>query len=124
MQELPQIERRTHVEAPPEKVWETIVDSEGTSGWLGGRIEPRKGGRVTLDDREVIGTVEEIDPGRSITWSWRQPDGEPSQVTIELIPAEDETEVVVTERLLTYEVTTIEPFLAGGCEMRAVLSAA
>jgi uncharacterized protein YndB with AHSA1/START domain len=103
------IERSIEVDASPEEVWERIVDGELAEEWLGVEIEPRPGGPVTVPDEDTIGTVEEVDPGRSITWSWRQPDGDPSQVTIEIQPAGAGSRVTVTERLLEYRITGSPP---------------
>lgn len=104
MNDLPEVERTAEVPAQPEEVWLRIVEGELAQEWLGLRLEPRPGGKVTAPDRELIGTVEEVSPGRSITWSWREPDGEPSQVTIDLEPTDAGTEVTVTERLIEYRI--------------------
>jgi uncharacterized protein YndB with AHSA1/START domain len=109
MEELPQIERSIQVPAPPEDVWERIVDGRWAEEWMGVEIEPRRGGRVTVPDREVIGTVEEVVPGESITWSWREIESDPSQVTIEITRDGEGTEVKVTERLLEYRITGMPP---------------
>jgi uncharacterized protein YndB with AHSA1/START domain len=110
MGELPQIERSVEVPADPDEVWERIVDGDLAEEWMGVRIEPRRGGAVTVPDREIIGTVEEVAPGESITWSWREVDGEPSQVTIEIDPIGDGgTRVTIVERLLEYRITGIPP---------------
>lgn len=85
----------------------------GAEEWLGLRLDPRPGGKVTAEDQEMIGTVEEVDPGRSVTWSWRHPDSDPSQVTIRVDPTETGSRVTVTERLLEYRITGSGPiFLA------------
>lgn len=105
----PTIERSVDVEAAPEEVWERIVDGDLSEEWLGVKIVPRPGGPVTVPEEETIGTVEEVEPGRSITWSWRQPDGDPSQVTIDVEPTETGSRVTVTERLLEYRITGAPP---------------
>ncbi|HJQ75715.1 MAG TPA: SRPBCC domain-containing protein [Acidimicrobiia bacterium] len=109
MSELPEIERSTEVPASPGEVWERIVDGELAEEWMGVRIEPRPGGRVTSSERDMIGTVEEVSPGESITWSWREVDGDPSQVTIAIESAGDGTRVTITERLLEYRITGTPP---------------
>lgn len=105
----PQVEREVVVDASPRQVWERLVDGDLCEEWLGVRVEPRPGGRVTDADRPTIGTVEEVDPGRSIVWSWRQPEGEPSQVHITLEPVQGGTRVAVVERLLEYRITGAPP---------------
>lgn len=103
------VERSVEVGADPDRVWEHVVDGTLASEWMGSAIDidPRVGGPVNYAPEGVdhIGTVEEVDPGRSITWSWRHPDRDPSQVTITLEPSEDGTRITVTERLLPYRIT-------------------
>jgi uncharacterized protein YndB with AHSA1/START domain len=105
MSDQPQIERTIELRATSGDVWEKIIDGDLAEEWMGVRVEPRVGGRVLVPDKEIIGTVEEVDPGRSITWSWREPDGDPSQVTIEVEPADAGSRVTITERLLEYRIT-------------------
>lgn len=113
MDDLPQIERSVELPAPTDEVWERIIDGDLAEEWLGVRVEPRPGGEVVVPDKEMIGTVEEVDPGRSLTWSWREPDGDPSQVTIEIEPIDSGSRVTITERLLEYRITGSPPvFLA------------
>lgn len=109
MDELPEIERSIEIDAPPEEVWERIVDGELAEEWLGVEIVPRPGGPVTVPDEDMIGTVEEIEAGRSITWSWRHRDGDPSQVAITIEPNGDGSRVTVIERLLEYRITGSPP---------------
>lgn len=113
MDQLPEVERSIELPVPPDEVWERIVDGELSEEWIGVQIEPRPGGNVKVPDHDMIGTVEEVVPGESITWSWREPDGDPSQVTIEIAPSETGSRVTVTERLIEYKITGIPPvFLA------------
>lgn len=105
----PEVERNVEVAAAPEAVWERIVEGVLAEEWLGVRLDPRPGGRVEVPGREMIGTVEEVDPKRYITWSWRPVDGDPSLVKIELEPTEVGTRVTVTERLLPYRITGAPP---------------
>ncbi len=99
---MPEVERAVTVPAEPDEVWERIVDGDWSEEWMGVRIEARPGGDVDVPDRDMIGTVEDVEPGRSITWSWRERSGEPSQVTIVVEPIDEGTRVVVTERMLRY----------------------
>lgn len=113
MDELPEVERSIDIEVSPAEVWERLVDGDLMEEWMGVIIEPRVGGRVTVPDKDVIGTVEEVQPGESLTWSWRERDGDPSQVTIEIGPSDSGTLVRVVERLLEYRTTGAPPtFLA------------
>jgi uncharacterized protein YndB with AHSA1/START domain len=113
MDHLPEIEREVDLPATPAEVWERIVTGDLAEEWMGMRIEPRPGGSVVVPDRPLIGTVEEIAPGEKIIWSWREIDGDPSQVTIELAPTEGGSRVTIVERLLEYRITGTPPvFLA------------
>lgn len=109
MDELPEIERSIEVPAHPDEVWERIANGDLAEEWMGVRVEPRRGGTVSVPDRDVIGTVEEVVPGESITWSWRELDGEPSQVTIDIAPTDDGSQVTIVERLLEYQITGLPP---------------
>lgn len=106
---LPEIERSIEVAAEPEEVWRRIVDGDLAGEWLGVTVVPRPGGAVTVPDGDVIGVVEGVEPGRSITWAWRRPDGEPSQVTIAIEPRDPGARVTVTERMLEYTITAWAP---------------
>ena len=112
----PQVERSIAVESRPETLWRHLVDGSLASLWMGGdvTIEPKLNGKVrlrTVNAPEIFGTVEEIAPGESITWTWRTSDGEPTQVTIRLEAAEQGTRLTVTERLIPYEIVLIPPVL-------------
>lgn len=48
------------------------------------------------------GTVEDLEEGRRIQWSWRTGDGDPSLVVIELASEDDGVRMIVTETLLEY----------------------
>lgn len=107
----PEIERSIEVTASPDEVWEQIVDGELAEEWMGVKLDPRPGGKVIVPGESLIGTVEEVEAGRSITWSWRHPDGDPSQVTIVLEPTPEGCRVIVTERLLEYRINGAPPFV-------------
>lgn len=107
--QTPEIERSVDIAVTPAEVWDRIVDGDLAEEWLGVTVEARPGGAVTVPDADTIGTVEEVDPGRSITWSWRQPDGDPSQVTIDIEPLDGGSRVTVTERMLEYKITGSPP---------------
>jgi uncharacterized protein YndB with AHSA1/START domain len=123
------VERSITVDASPEEVWNLVVDGTAASDWMGSplTIEPRPGGRVDFapDDTPYIGTVEEVDPGRSITWSWRHPERDPSQVTITITETEEGTTMTVTETLLPYTITDAREWPPlGGQRAAGVLLAA
>ena len=111
---LPRVERTVELAVPAAELWRHLVDGELASLWMGGvmTIEPRLNGRVVLhaDDAPVVfGTVEEAIAGQSITWTWRTADGEPTQVSIVVEPAEDGSILRVTEQLIPYEIVHVAP---------------
>ena len=108
-EQLPEIERSIELPATPEEVWERVTDGDLAEEWMGVRVEPRRGGQVVVPDREIVGTVEEVVHGESITWSWREVDGEPSQVTIAISPSEQGSRVTIVERLLEFTITNLPP---------------
>lgn len=113
MAQLPEVERTTDVPCPIEQLWDDLIEGSLTGEWLGIIIEPRVGGDVTDVDRTMIGAVEEIVDGQRLTWTWRHPDGEPSQVTVTLEPGGDEsTTIHVVERMLPYEISHFPPIVA------------
>jgi uncharacterized protein YndB with AHSA1/START domain len=116
MELLPKVERVVELEAPPEEVWRHLENGELASLWMGGEmnIEMRLGGRVGLlspGSPEVFGTVEELVPGRSIIWTWRTADGEPTQVVIRLVESRSGSRLEVSEEMLAYEIVQVPPVL-------------
>ncbi len=107
----PEIERSVDLDAAPAEVWKQIIDGALAEEWMGVKVEPRVGGTVVVPDEAVIGTVEEVVPERSISWSWRKPDGDPSQVTITIEPSEAGSRLTVIERLLEYRISGSPPIV-------------
>ncbi|HEY7563769.1 MAG TPA: SRPBCC domain-containing protein [Acidimicrobiia bacterium] len=110
----PQVERSVVIEAPPATVWQHLVDGSLASLWMGGvmLVEAKLGGRVELNAQGapvIFGTVEGIDPGSTICWTWRTREGEPTQVVIHLAGIGTQTTLTVTERLIPYEIVIIPP---------------
>lgn len=77
-------------------------------------IAPRLGGPVSLTvggRPPVFGTVEEILPGRSITWTWRTAESEPTQVVLNIEADGEGSLLKVSEELIPYEIVIIPPVL-------------
>jgi uncharacterized protein YndB with AHSA1/START domain len=102
--------REISIDAPPPEVWAALVDPETLSVWFGAdvELEPRAGAPVRFrfaDRTERRGLVEDVVPGRRLTWRWRELNGAgpglvvgpSSTVTIELRPVDKGTVVHVTE---------------------------
>jgi len=98
------------IEAPPVDVWGFIVDPAALSTWFGADawLVPEVGEPVRFrfaDGSERRGTVEEVEPFRLLRWRWRRHRGagfgstigEPSTVTIELVPLGSRTRVRIAE---------------------------
>jgi uncharacterized protein YndB with AHSA1/START domain len=98
------------IEAPARDVWRFMVDPAALSAWFGADAwlepEPDAAVRFRFADGSVRrGVVEDVEPGRRLSWRWREQRGtgfgstigEPSTVTIELEPSAGGTLVRITE---------------------------
>ncbi len=97
------------VAAPPERVWRSFTDADALASWFWpprleaeARVEAVPGGelriRSEVADLGVTGRVSEVADQRMLATSWRW-DGEHHEtaVTIELVPEDDGTRVVVRQ---------------------------
>jgi uncharacterized protein YndB with AHSA1/START domain len=102
MSEERTVERERVIDAPAENIWEALTDERLLSEWLGDdvELEPYEGGELAVrtDGEERIGTVERLDPGRELSFSWSGDGDAPSLVTLTLEPAIAGTRVRVVER--------------------------
>src|SRR4051812_18527872 len=58
-------------DAPPEKVWAFLTESERLPEWYGdGSIEPREGGAVTLMAGHIRGVVTGWRPQKFLAYTW------------------------------------------------------
>jgi uncharacterized protein YndB with AHSA1/START domain len=98
------------IRAAPQEVWDAIVEPAALSAWFGAKaeLEPRASAPVRFrfpDGTERRGLVEDVVPGRRLTWRWRELHGAglglvvgpSSTVTIDLRPDGQHTVVRVTE---------------------------
>jgi uncharacterized protein YndB with AHSA1/START domain len=98
------------IQAAPGEVWEALVDPIVLSVWFGahGELEPREGAPVRFrfpDGSERRGLVEDVEPGRRLTWRWRELRGAglglvvgpSSTVVIDVVPEGGGTRVRVRE---------------------------
>jgi uncharacterized protein YndB with AHSA1/START domain len=99
----PTVQREVDVDLPADDVWPLVGDAEGWSAWLVERadvvIEP--GGEGTVVDAGESRRVHigDIEPGRSVTWSWwpAERPGDASTVRIVVVPAGATTRLQITE---------------------------
>lgn len=103
--------------------WDALRDAEGLETWLAdeARLEIRRGAQGTLvlrDGERRLVTVEEVEEGRRLTLSWREPDGEPSLVEITLDDVPEGTRLVVVEMPIL-ALRAIASTLEAGCRSGA-----
>lgn len=110
MPAAPSVRRSIVLASPPRRVWETVSRPERLSRWLGGEVEldvrPGGEGVVRLPDGARRAVVEDVRPGRRLTFHWWDEDAEgdtpadagATTVTIDLYPVDAGTQVIVTER--------------------------
>jgi len=96
------VERERVIDAPAEHVWEALTDDRLLSEWLGDEVElePYEGGELTVraDGDERSGTVERLEDGRELAFTWSREGEPPSLVELTLEPAVAGTRVRVVER--------------------------
>ncbi len=123
------VERKVTLPADPDLVWQHLTEGDLVADWMGEDVEMdiRPGGSIVMTPDEghrVWGTIEEIVPGRRLQWSWRTDDGLPTQVEIDLEPAEDGTALTVRETLLPWTITGLPPQWGGSPFPETFLSVA
>ena len=95
------VERETVIDATPDEVWEALTDEERLAEWLAPEVEldPVEGGEVLVRDAdgERPGSVESVEEGERLAFTWERPGEGASLVefTVEAVPAG--TRVVVVE---------------------------
>jgi uncharacterized protein YndB with AHSA1/START domain len=114
-----EVEREVTIEAPPEEVWEALVEPERLEEWFANDVEldPVPGGEGTFrwdDGEERRATVREIDEPRRLVLDWDD-DG---QVVIELEEVEAGTVVHITETAPDFA-TALELHALAGAWTRA-----
>jgi uncharacterized protein YndB with AHSA1/START domain len=100
---MSEVRRETTFENEPDELWHAISDEEMLERWLGDEVEldPVEGGdvRVVTDGEERTGTVEELDEGSRIVFTWARPGDDESRVELTVLPDAIGSRLIVVERL-------------------------
>ena len=96
------VSRSVRLDAPPEEVWEAIVDPGTLGEWLADEVEfdPREGGELFCryeDGEERRGEVELVEEAERLAFQWRREGGESSRVELILDAVAGGTELTVVE---------------------------
>ncbi|MBO0732607.1 MAG: SRPBCC domain-containing protein [Acidimicrobiaceae bacterium] len=101
------IRRQMTFPVAPDRLWTELTDADAASEWMGARVDwaliPGGPARFEEEDgRRWTGRVDEVEPNRRLRFRWWPDDGEgsPSEVTYDLSPEPDGTQLTVTERPL------------------------
>ncbi len=95
------VERETLLDATPDEVWDAISRESRLEEWLADEVELDlvEGGDAVFrfEDEERRGTVERVDEGSGIAFTWARPGELPSlvELTLEALPAG--TRLIVVE---------------------------
>lgn len=110
-----QLERR--LAAPPEEVWQLLIDPEEAATWLTTlAIEPHVGGSYTLTFDNGMptshGHITMFEPPTLLEFGWYEGEAIASQVRIELHPDNGATVLHLTHTLLE-DTEDLQPFAEG-----------
>ncbi len=115
-----EVTREIELDAAPDEVWLALTDPERLAGWLGtdAQIEPHPGGALSIEteDGPREGWIEEVEPGRRLSFWWSDGDEESTRVELDLEEMGGRTRLVVTE---TRPLAALELQLPGGPVMLA-----
>ncbi len=104
---IPPIRYRTYINAPPDRVYETLTTGAGWDAWFtqGTEVDARPGGRIRFRwvdwavdhyTTEATGPVLEADPRRRFVFQWT-PGDSTTTITFDLTPLGGGTVVEVQE---------------------------
>ncbi|MBS1879585.1 MAG: SRPBCC domain-containing protein [Actinobacteria bacterium] len=97
------VKRTVLLDAPPDRVWEALVDPALLSEWLAPEVEldPREGGEVVCrfaDGEERRGEVAVVEEAERLAFTWRREEGGESWVewTLDAVAAGTRLTVIET----------------------------
>lgn len=100
-----EVRREIELDVGVDDVWRALVDDDERRRWMGGDtvvdVQPGGRGHITGDDgvrREVL--IDEVEPGRRLSFDWWNDDEVPSRVEFVISPTEQGVRLTVTERAL------------------------
>ena len=99
------VTRSVDLDVAPEEVWEAIVDDDARGCWLGGQtqLDPVPGGEgyaTTEDGAHRWVRVDEVDPGRRLSFRWWADDDDAmSVVELVVVPRPGGSTLTVTETM-------------------------
>lgn len=100
------VERVEDLPVPPAELWDAVATPDGLAGWLADEVEldvrPGGTGRVRDDGEERVVLVDEVVPGRRLSftwWPWHDRSAR-SYVEIEVLPNGAGSRLVVRETRL------------------------
>ena len=100
---MSEVRRETTFESDPDELWHAISDERELERWLGEEVEldPVEGGdvRVVTGGEERTGSVEEVEHGSRLVFTWARPGEESSRVELIVAPDRDGARLVVVESL-------------------------
>lgn len=103
MSDAPTVHRDIDVDLPPDELWPLVGDAAGWGAWLVEEaevtVEPGREGTVVDGGERRSVRIDEVEPGREVTWSW-WPAGRPeerSTVRLVVVAAPRGSRVQITE---------------------------
>lgn len=97
---IEEVERTALLDTDPDSAWEAISDPDLLDDWLAEEVEmePVEGSpaRFVVDGTERHGVVREVEEGRRISFTWREPEEPATLVELTLTPLGDQGPVHLT----------------------------
>lgn len=115
MSDHPAVRRELVLDRRVEDAWPLIADPAELETWLADRVEldaveeGARGWVTTHDGERKMVSVEEVEDGRRVAFSWCLPGGEPALVELTLFPEDDGACRLVTVEVPLHVLDAIRP---------------